>query len=132
MIAAIEYLANETRRFLSHVDFVHDVSFQRLAPPLESAIFRIAQEALNNIRRHSRAEKACISLTCRDGHLRLEITDDGVGFLPEEIGDENFGLQGIRQRARLLGGSTTITSVHGRGTCVAVEFPLPSAAEEWS
>lgn len=132
VIAAIEYLVAEARRFIATVDFVHDVSFQRLAPPLESALFRIAQEALNNTRRHSGAKSARILLTGRDGRLQLEIIDDGIGFRPEELGDENFGLQGIRERARLLGGTTTITSLDGHGTSVAVEFPLPDEAEEWS
>ena len=132
VIAAIEYLANETRRYVPEVTFAHDVGFHRLAPPLESSIFRIAQEALTNIRRHSQAKSATICLTGRDGRLRLEICDDGIGFAPETIGEESFGLKGIRERARLLGGSATITSASGQGTSVAIEFVLPPEAEEWS
>jgi signal transduction histidine kinase len=132
VIAAIEYLASETRRYVPEVEFVHDVSFRRLAPPLESTIFRIAQEALNNVRRHSQAKSARISLSGRDGHLRLEVSDDGIGFVPETIGEERFGLQGIRERARLLGGNATISAAKGQGTRLVIEFLLPPEAEEWS
>ena len=132
MIAAIEYLVNEMRHAVARIEFTHDVVFHRLAPPLESAIFRIVQEALFNIGRHSRAGAARISLAGRGERLRLEIVDDGVGFEPEKIGLVSFGLQGIRQRARLLGGSARIDSAHGQGTRVTVEFPLPTGDEEWS
>jgi signal transduction histidine kinase len=132
VIAAIEYLANEQRGPDREVVFQHEVSFRRLAPPLESAIFRIVQEALANSRRHSKARSVRIVLAARDGNLRLEITDDGIGFAHEQVGDASFGLRGIRERARLLGGGATITSEPGKGARVTVEFPLPAEAEEWS
>ena len=65
-------------------------------------------------------------------HLRLEIHDDGIGFAQEKISDANFGLRGIRERARLLGGGASIRSAPAAGTQVSVEFPLPAEAEEWS
>ena len=73
-----------------------------------------------------------VSLVETEGQLRLEITDDGIGFDPHGVGDEHFGLQGIRERARLLDGKAVIDSVRRRGTRITVEFPLPQAVEEWS
>jgi two-component system sensor histidine kinase UhpB len=132
VVAGIEYLVNEVRQFVGEVTFSHNVHFKRLAPPLESAIFRIVQEALNNVRLHARAQSVRVSLVETDGQLRLEIVDDGIGFDPHRVGDEHFGLQGIRERARLLDGTASIDSVPERGTRVTVEFPLPQAVEEWS
>jgi PAS domain S-box-containing protein len=132
VIAAIEYLVNEMRPSVAQVEFDHDVVFRRLAPPLESAIFRIVQEALTNLGRHSQASTARISLSGRAGQLRLEIADNGIGFEPQKSTPGSFGLQGIRERARLLGGSAKIDSAPGQGTRVTVEFPLPAGDEEWS
>ena len=115
-MAGIEYLVNEVRQFIGEVKFSHNVHFKRLAPPLESAIFRIVQEALNNARLHARARHVLVSLVENDAQLRLEIVDDGVGFDPNRVGDEHFGLQGIRERARLLDGEATIDSAAERGT----------------
>ncbi|HEX4143290.1 MAG TPA: response regulator [Pirellulales bacterium] len=132
VVAAIEYLVNEVRQFVDEVKFSHNVHFKRLAPPLESAIFRIVQEALNNARLHAHASRVLVSLVQNDGQLRLEIADDGIGFDPQRVGDEHFGLQGIRERARLLDGRATIDSARRRGTRITIEFPLPQAVEEWS
>jgi two-component system, NarL family, sensor histidine kinase UhpB len=132
VVAAIEYLVTEVRHLIGDVTFSHEVQFQRLAPPLESAIFRIVQEALNNIRVHARAKHVQVSLVERDQRLRLEIVDDGIGFDPQRVGDEHFGLQGIRERARLLDGHATTDSTPGQGTRIVVEFRLPHAIEEWS
>jgi two-component system sensor histidine kinase UhpB len=132
VVAGIEYLVNENRQFIGEVAFSHNVQFKRLAPPLESAIFRIVQEALNNARLHAQAKRVLVSLVETAGQLRLVISDDGIGFDPQGVGDEHFGLQGIRERARLLDGRATIDSERRRGTCITVEFPLPLAVEEWS
>jgi two-component system sensor histidine kinase UhpB len=132
VVAAIEYLVNETRRYVADIRFTHDVNFRRLAPPLESTIFRIVQEGLTNIRRHSQASEARISLAGRDGRLMLDIADNGIGFVTEAVGEDHFGLKGIRERARLLGGTAAIVSAPGQGTQLTIELRLPSEAEEWS
>ncbi|HTU24847.1 MAG TPA: response regulator [Pirellulales bacterium] len=132
VVAAIEYLTNEVRQFVDEVKFVHKVHFKRLAPPLESAIFRIVQEALNNIRLHARAKHVLVTFEQTGETLRLEISDDGVGFDPYAVGDDHFGLQGMRERARLLDGRAAIRSTAGHGTHITVDFPLPQAVEEWS
>ncbi len=124
IVAAIEYLINENRESLPDVEFIHDTSFSRLAPPLEDAVFRIVQEALNNVRRHSHCQRARVHMVQTVDHLRVEVRDWGVGFSPEQVAPDRFGLQGIMERVRLLGGQATIGSSPGEGTCVSVEIPL--------
>jgi PAS domain S-box-containing protein len=124
IVAAIEYLINEHREALPEVVFNHETRFARLPPPLENAVFRVVQEALANVRRHSGCQRAQVQLLQLADRLRVEVTDWGIGFHPEHVAQDRFGLQGMRERARLLGGQATIDSAPGRGTRVSVEFPL--------
>jgi len=124
IVAAIDYLINEVRGDLPQIEFIHRTRFDRLSPPLESAIFRIVQEALTNIRRHSGSGKATIELFEHGAWLRLRVRDWGRGFVPQSVNGGHFGLQGIRQRARLLGTSAVIDSAPGKGTSIVVDFPL--------
>jgi PAS domain S-box-containing protein len=124
VVAALEYLANESRVEIPDLEFVNRTHFGRLAAPLEVAIFRITQEGLSNIRRHSGAKRARVELVQHGEWVRLVIRDWGCGFDPEKVHEERFGLQGIRQRARLAGSSATIESAPGRGTTIVVDFPL--------
>ncbi len=125
VVAAIEYLATETQdRGGPQIEFVPEVHFERLAPPLESALFRIVQETLNNACRHSRSLKVRIELDETDDHVRLVVQDWGLGFDPGGVDPSRFGLRGIRERARLLGGRAEIHSAPGEGTRITVELPL--------
>jgi signal transduction histidine kinase len=133
IVAAIEYLIHDCHtRGGPEVTFDYDVVFDRLAPPLESAIFRIVQEALTNVSRHSRSATATVGLSQTDGRIRVEIRDWGVGFDPAGAQEGRFGLQGIRERARLLDGRTVITTAPNQGTHITVELPLiePPTTEE--
>ena len=88
-------------------------------------IFRIAQEALRNVGRHSRSKTAEVSLRPFDGGLQLEITDTGVGFdMREKDRVPSLGLASMRERVRLLGGELDIDSAPGRGTTVLAWVPL--------
>ena len=94
-----------------------------LAPEAEAQLMRVIQEALTNVRKHSGAQKACVSLNQRDG-LRITIEDDGKGFNPSEL-DENgdrFGLFTMRERVERVGGRLEIDSAVGKGTRVHVIF----------
>jgi PAS domain S-box-containing protein len=124
IVAALEYLVNESRPEIRHLEFVNRTHFGRLAAPLESAIFRITQEALTNIRRHSGSDRASLALSQHGEWIRLVIRDWGCGFEPGKVQEERFGLQGIRQRARLLGTDATIESAPGKGTLIVIDFPL--------
>jgi signal transduction histidine kinase len=97
-------------------------SFPRLPAEAESALYRIVQEGLTNVVRHSHARHASVSLSSNDDRLRLLIDDDGRGF---DVANTNggFGLEGIGERAHLLGGRFTVTSTPGRGTSLVVEVP---------
>jgi two-component system sensor histidine kinase UhpB len=93
-------------------------------PNVDLVVYRVAQEALTNVMRHSGARKATVSLEVIDGHLRLRVTDDGRGIEEGERGDSKTGLAGMRERAMLVGGSLTIRSGPGEGTEVELEVPL--------
>jgi signal transduction histidine kinase len=89
---------------------------------LENAIYRVAQEALNNAARHGRAERVEISLRERDGWLELVVDDDGVGFDPGTR-SRGFGLRGMEERVALLGGTLDISSRPGAGTRLKAQLP---------
>ena len=94
-----------------------------LAEEVEITTFRIYQEVVTNILRHSRAEHVSIELYRSDGHLVLAVEDDGVGFAAGE-GRDGVGLVGIRERAALVDGRLAIDSEPGMGTHVLLEIPL--------
>jgi signal transduction histidine kinase len=102
---------------------------KRLPPQVEIAVFRIVQEAIANIARHSRAESAYISLEFKDESIVIQVEDDGIGFDLTQVstsgsGKECVGLLGMKERAELLGGTLTIDTKPGRGTRVAMEIPI--------
>jgi signal transduction histidine kinase len=102
---------------------------RRLASEVELTLFRIAQESLSNVRRHSRATKVTTTVELTDSAVRLRIEDDGIGFKPPKLTDDlraedGLGLIGMHERARLLGGSLQIESEPGKGTTVVAEVPI--------
>lgn len=125
IVEVIESLAAEARGFIPRVDFHHRLSDSRLPPPIETTIFRIVQESLSNARKHAAANTVTISLDQTDsGHVSLVVSDDGVGFDPRLVPQDRFGLEGIRQRARLFGSEAEIASEPGKGTTIRVSLPL--------
>ncbi len=124
ILSALENLVSENqRRGELTVEYSHDVRFNRLASPLETAIFRIVQEGLANARRHSRSETVRVRLLQTGDRVRVEVEDSGIGFDPENVPADRFGLRGIRERARLFGGQATIQSAPGKGTRILVDLP---------
>ena len=127
VIEAIEHLVYDENKHLNFsVTFIHAVQFDRLEPKLESAIFRIVQEAINNVRRHGKTEHATVELKQTDDIILIEIIDHGVGFDPTQISQDSFGLRGIRVRARLFGGDVQIESELTKGTIIRVNMPVLS------
>jgi signal transduction histidine kinase len=102
-----------------------------LEPERETALYRIAQEALTNVAKHARATEASITLSMDGRTLRIEIADNGSGFDPEQIvvADGHFGLVTMRERAEMAGGTLSIETRNGHGTCVRVLVPLSARAE---
>jgi signal transduction histidine kinase len=92
-------------------------------------LFRLTQEALQNVEEHSGAERAWISLARNDGHIVLEIGDDGCSFTPARVTEAqangHLGLLGMRERAELLGGTFQLNGKPQRGTVIQVTIPPP-------
>lgn len=108
-----------------------DIAPCRLAPHLEVALYRIAQEALQNVVKHADASHLVVRLAVRDDVICLRVSDNGNGFDPTApVGDGDgharlsYGMVGMRERAELVGGRVTVTSRPGSGTTVEVLVPL--------
>jgi signal transduction histidine kinase len=98
---------------------------RRCAPETELSLFRIAQEALNNVARHAQARQVVIELHATDRDVELNIEDDGVGFDPKDDGAEKsgFGFITMRERSEALGGTFEAESRKGKGTRITVRVP---------
>jgi signal transduction histidine kinase len=122
---ALSWLASE---FEKHTGVPCDVHvsehLRKLPADAATLIFRIAQESLNNIRRHAAANRVHLELLEHDGVNELSIEDDGSGF---DMGAQRsgYGILGMEERARALGGTLIIDSAAGRGTIVRLHFPWP-------
>ncbi len=100
------------------------ISPRELTPFVEQGLYRIAHEALDNVVRHAGATRLSLALTRSEDGLTMVISDDGAGFEPgDSVPEGRFGLQGIRERAELLGAHLTIDSKSGMGTTVTVTVP---------
>jgi signal transduction histidine kinase len=106
------------------IDLAVSLQSPRLHPLLEAAIYRIVQEALSNVRRHSQSDRAEVRITQLDDRVEVEIRDWGVGFDPAAVDKQRFGLKGIHERAHALHGRAQIDSAPGKGTRVLVHLPL--------
>src|SRR5215213_7821614 len=101
---------------------------------LETALFRVAQEALANVRKHAEADRVHVALERRAGIVLLEVKDSGRGFNTAGLGQrsgpgERVGLSSMSERIVLLGGGLEIRSEPGAGTSVVAEVPLPAVME---
>lgn len=130
----VDALERQTRDYARRFRLVADfqtVGFngQRLAPEIETALYRIVQEALTNVARHAEASSVSLLLEHRDTSVLAIIDDNGKGFPSDEFlqtaaRERHLGLFGMQERAALLGGQFTIESEAGKGTTVFVEIPL--------
>ena len=106
---------------------VHAAELPALGPRQETALYRVAQEAIGNALRHSGARQVTVRLSRRQRTVLLEITDDGSGFDPH-IPQAGLGLASMRERARSVGGKLSITAAPGAGTTVRLSVPGPPSA----
>jgi signal transduction histidine kinase len=105
-------------------------SAARHLPEIEVAIYRIAQEALTNVVKHAGAERVEVRIADPDsdeGHVLIEVTDDGRGFDPGDA-DRGFGLLGMRERVTLVRGELELQSRPGKGTTVTARIPVARRA----
>jgi PAS domain S-box-containing protein len=132
LVAALRwYVAREAQRAGFLAEVVAGPVDTRLPPALETACFRIAQEALTNVVRHAQARHVWVALHSRDAEVHLVIRDDGLGFDRDTVwsapvSEGNLGVQGMQERAVIVGGQLDIHSAPGQGTEVHARFPLPS------
>ena len=133
LVTALEMLSRETSQADHlHVHFTKRGPERRLPHEVELALYRIAQEALNNVLRHSKAQHAALQIDFADKEIKLEINDDGIGFeMPKSPTDfapnGHFGLLGMRERADLIGGRFEVHSKVGVGTRLTVGLAIPSS-----
>jgi PAS domain S-box-containing protein len=100
-----------------------------LIPEMETTVYRFAQEALNNVAKHARADRVDIVLERSDEQVSLIVEDNGIGFNPAEARTRRggFGLRGMRERAAVAGAECVIESAPGRGTTVILRVPVTAA-----
>jgi signal transduction histidine kinase len=129
LATAVRMQAEELRAEGYKTTYEETLGEARLPATLETAFFRVAQEALTNMRKHAETGRVRVAIGRRDGSVRLEVTDWGRGFTPAEIEQdagpgERVGLSSMRERIALLGGSLEVRSEPGNGTSVVAEVPL--------
>ena len=107
-----------------HVELEARLSEERLPPEVETALYRIVQEALTNVVKHSGATRVSVLLTERDHAVAAMVEDDGVGFELEGAREDGLGLVGMRERIGLVGGRLQVESSAGAGTTVVAEVPV--------
>lgn len=120
---AIEQLVRTFERDRSLQVRTHLTVTETPATDITTALYRITQEALTNIARHSQATQVHITLTTAANHLRLLIHDNGIGFTPSNNAT-GFGLQSMRERAEALGGTCQLASQPGQGCQLQIDVPL--------
>ncbi len=122
------YARRQSERASCRIDVRADLP--ALPKDVETAAFRITQEAVNNAVRHARPTAIDITAQLREDRLDLRIRDDGTGFQPEDPTAEHggMGLLGMRERAALLGGALQVESRPGGGTLITATIPIDGAA----
>jgi signal transduction histidine kinase len=124
LVPALERLVETFREQTGlEVDLEPRLGEDRLPPEVETALYRITQEALTNIVKHAHAQRVSIVLTRRDGSVSAVIEDDGRGFAEGEGSGNGLGLLGMRERVALVDGRLTIESSLGAGTTLSIEVP---------
>jgi signal transduction histidine kinase len=124
LVPALEHLTSSFAEQTGiAVDFGAALGERRLPGEVETALYRIVQEALTNVVKHARARRVSISLTRMEGSVKAVVEDDGTGFDPTIV-DGGIGLIGMRERLALLGGRLQVESRPGAGTTIAADVPV--------
>jgi PAS domain S-box-containing protein len=123
--AALQDLVDQHADSELHVHFRCDPEIGKLPDSVQTTVYRVVQEALNNARKYSGTDVVRIDLAQVDDEVRLEIRDFGCGFDVDAGRKKGFGLTGMTERVRLLGGDLTIESEIEQGTRISARIPLP-------
>jgi PAS domain S-box-containing protein len=131
ILATLGWFCREYQKIYSHIRVKKEIDLQEseVSTPLKTVIYRVMQEALNNIAKHSKADLVYLSLRKKENKIELTIKDTGMGFDLEEIlSPERFkrglGLNSMRERTELSGGTFVIESTAGKGTTIRAEWPI--------
>jgi signal transduction histidine kinase len=112
-----------------HVTFLHENVSRSVPPDTALCLFRVVQEGLRNVRRHSGASEAKVALKQRNGHLHLSISDNGAGFNPQDVADRRgVGMFSMEERARLIGARFRVRSKRDKGTRIDIWAPVAKQA----
>jgi signal transduction histidine kinase len=129
--AALSWFCRRFQTIYSSICIETEIGFEENEVPdsLRTVIFRISQEALNNIAKHSKADRVNLFLRKTNAAIELGIEDNGQGFEVEEVlATESYksglGLSSMRERAELSGGSSCIESIKGKGTTIRASWPI--------
>jgi len=124
----LQYLAQLTMaRTRSQVETAVDLSIM-LEPDVKTVFYRVAQEALNNVSKHARADHVIIELRQDQGMVRLHIRDNGQGFDPAQLPTGHFGIGIMQERAQMVNASLTVNSALNEGTDVILTYGLPASS----
>ena len=131
VLATLEWFCREYQKIYSNIRIEKEIGLQEneVSAPLKTAIYRLTQEAFNNIAKHSKADLIHLSLQTMEGRIELIIKDNGIGFGSEEIlssekPKKGLGLTSMRERAELSGGTFAIETTPGAGTMIRANWPL--------
>jgi signal transduction histidine kinase len=125
LVPALEHLAEKVAKRTGLILSVTGETGERLPAAVETALYRIVQEALNNVVKHAHAHSVRIDLQRTRRKILCAIRDDGVGFDAfDQRGNEGLGLSGIRERLNSLGGSLSVVTEPRRGTTLLADIPL--------
>jgi signal transduction histidine kinase len=125
LVPALERLRDTVREQSGiDVDIQSRLKVDRLPEELETALYRIVQEALTNVIKHAGATRVTIMLVQKGNAVSLIVQDDGAGFDPQDVREGGLGLTGMRERVSLLGGRLSVESTEGAGTMLSAEVPV--------
>ncbi len=131
LLATIDWHTRQFSQYYSHIRIVQqiDVDEQKVPGPLKIVIYRVIQEALNNAAMHSKGDSIYIRLRKTDNFLEAEVEDNGRGFDFNEVynwgdGMSGYGLKSMRERVEIMGGSFSLHSLPGIGTCIRIGFEI--------
>lgn len=122
------YIDDFKKQYSINAEFIFFGKQERLSPPVEVALFRVIQEALNNVQKHARAKQVLVKMEQLSSKITVLIRDDGRGFDIESVGKsknrECYGLINMRERTQILNGEFKIASTPGKGTVITIVVPL--------
>ena len=130
--AALDELADDLRDSGIDVTTEFSAGIDDIPPALQTTVYRLVQESLNNARKHSGSERVELTAVRSDDLLEVTVADFGCGFDPDATAGNGFGLAGVRERVRLAGGRCRVDTGIGKGTRIAISLPVEGSQEPGS